>query len=349
MPEDHTFAAPAETVALPSAEQTPAPALQTEAPVLPTDAPVLPAVEPLDADDVVVDMLFSDGGSVTGAQPQRATAQAVSLSPTQAAMPDPTPALPEITQAPASPEEEGVWTYETDAMQVRIERKEQDDFVYFAADIQLTSPAQFSYAFANEKYGSATEALSDIAARHSPLLAINGDYYNFHTNGIIIRGGELFRKNKSARHLLIVDSQGDLSVMTDRSEKQGLVANRLVEEGALHTFEFGPVLVEEGEAVKLNSAILRVGEGYLEPRTAIGQYGPLHYLVLVVDGRSDGYSAGCDLPTLQQLFLDHGVTTAFNLDGGGSTTLWFDGEVINHPASGDERKVSDIIMFMREP
>lgn len=66
-----------------------------------------------------------------------------------------------------------------------------------------------------------------------------------------------------------------------------------------------------------------------------------------MDGRSEGYSEGCDLPTLQQLFLDHGAQIAFNLDGGGSTTLWFNGKVINHPASGEERKVSDIVMFMR--
>lgn len=258
----------------------------------------------------------------------------------------------EIVEQPAPPVEPtqppGVWTYESDTIQVTIERHTQGKFVYFAADIRITDPHQFWYAFSNEKYGARTEALSDIAERHNPLLAINGDYYGFHNNGIIIRGGEAYRRSKSARHLMAVEANGDLTVLTDRSEKQGVVANQMLERGVLHTFEFGPVLVNNGQAVKLNSAILRVGEGYLEPRTAIGQYGPLHYLVLVVDGRSEGYSEGCDLPTLQQLFVDYGVQTAFNLDGGGSTTLWFNGEVINHPASGDERKVSDIIMFMRE-
>ena len=124
------------------------------------------------------------------------------------------------------------------------------------------------------------------------------------------------------------------------------MADALMARGVLHTFEFGPVLVENGEAIKMSSAIMPVEKGYLEPRTAIGQLGPLHYLVIVVDGRSEGYSAGCDLPALQQIFMDYGVHTAFNLDGGGSTTLWFDGQVINRPSSGDERKVSDIVMFL---
>lgn len=248
---------------------------------------------------------------------------------------------PTQTQAP-----DGVWAYENSRVSVHITRNVQGGFTYYAADIKLTDPSQFSYAFSHEKYGASEEALSDIAARHDPLVAINGDYYSFHNNGIILRGGKVFRKNKSSRHLLIVENNGDLRVMTDRSEKQGVVAARLENEGVLHTFEFGPVLVENGEAVKLNSAIVRVGDGYLEPRTAIGQLGPLHYLILVVDGRSQS-SEGCDLPTLQRLFLEHGVSVAFNLDGGGSTTLWFDGRVINNPASGDERKVSDIVMFMR--
>ena len=277
-------------------------------------------------------------------EPQPVATEAPSIPTTT---PSKAPVEMSATPAPTTTPAPDSWYYSDDRVEVSITKHRQGSFVYFAADIRLTDPAQFSYAFSHERYDAHTEPLSDIATRHDPLLAINGDYYSFHPNGIIIRGGELFRKTKSSRHLLIVEASGDLRVMTDRSEKQGLVADRLMAEGVLHTFEFGPVLVEEGNPVKLNSAILRVGNGYLEPRTAIGQYGPLHYLVIVVDGRSDGYSDGCDLPTLQQLFVEYGVEVAFNLDGGGSTTLWFDGEVINQPSAGSERKVSDIVMFMR--
>lgn len=309
-----------------------------------TMAPVVTATPETD----IAGIMFSDGdeGEETQLPAAQTATPAATATPTTAPTTAPVVATaeptPEPTQAP------GTWAYEDDSITVQIERKQQDKFVYFAVDIQLTDPSQFTYAFSNERYGARTEALSDIAERHSPLVAINGDYYSFHDNGIIIRGGEVFRKNKSTRHLLVVEANGDLTVVTDRSGKQSVVATELLERGVLHTFEFGPELVRDSEAVKLNSSILRVGAGYLEPRTAIGQLGPLHYLLIVVDGRSDGYSEGCDLPTLQQLFLDHGVETAFNLDGGGSTTLWFDGEVINQPASGDERKVSDIVMFMRK-
>lgn len=252
----------------------------------------------------------------------------------------------ESTPMPTAPP--GTWKYETSRIQAYVNRYQKDDFVYFVADVQLTDASQFSYAFSNEKYGALTETLSDMAERHNPLLAINGDYYSFHDNGIIIRGATVYRKQSSARHLMVVEENGDLTVVRDKEARREITADALLARNVLHTYEFGPVLVENGEAVPLESAILRVEDDYLEPRTAIGQLGPLRYIIIVVDGRSEGYSAGCNLSTLQQLFIEHGAQTAFNLDGGGSTTLWFNGSVINQPASGDERKVSDIIMFMRE-
>ena len=81
-----------------------------------------------------------------------------------------------------------------------------------------------------------------------------------------------------------------------------------------------------------------------EPRTAIGQLGPLHYLILVVDGRQDA-SQGMLFSELQDTFVSYGVISAYNLDGGGSSTLYYNGEVINSPCVEGERKVSDIIFF----
>ena len=69
-----------------------------------------------------------------------------------------------------------------------------------------------------------------------------------------------------------------------------------------------------------------------------------HLVFVVVDGRSPGYSEGVTLPELAQIMADLGATTAYNLDGGGSSTMYFDGEVVNDPlGKGDERGVSDIL------
>ena len=248
--------------------------------------------------------------------------------------------------------EPGELSYQTDRMSVSIEQKSKNGMTYFVCDIQLTDVSQLRTAFAGDGFASGIyEATSDIAGRYDPVLAINADFCRYHRNGVIIRNGELLRKqNITKHHLLIVDEQGDMSALTDRTGKQGLVANDLVDKNTWQTFEFGPVLVRDGEAAALpKSFYVACADGYYEPRTAIGQLGPLHYIVIVVDGRREGYSTGASIPQLQQLFLDEGAQFAFNLDGGGSTTLYFLGEVINMPSGGKERSVSDVIMFMANP
>jgi exopolysaccharide biosynthesis protein len=106
-------------------------------------------------------------------------------------------------------------------------------------------------------------------------------------------------------------------------------------------------LVLDSQAASFNSAfdVISTKSSRREPRTAIGQINALHYIIIIADGRQEGYSKGMTLPELQQLFIDYGAQTAMNLDGGGSTELWFQGEIINRPSGGDERYVSDMIFF----
>ncbi|MBP3656130.1 MAG: phosphodiester glycosidase family protein [Clostridia bacterium] len=270
------------------------------------------------------------------------------------ATPSPTP--PGVTPEPTSPfkiYEPGELSYKTDKLSVSIEQKQKNGITYFVCDIKLSDVSQLRTAFAGDDFRSGIyEAVSDIAGRYSPVLAINADFCRYHREGVIIRNGEVLRRqNIKKHHLLVVDENGNLSAQTDRSGKQGLVANKLEQANTWQTFEFGPVLVEDGQAAELplKSFYVNCNEGYYEPRTGIGQVGPLHYMVIVVDGRRDGYSKGASIPQLQELFLEEGAQFAFNLDGGGSTTLYFLGEVVNMPSGGKERSVSDVIMFMANP
>ena len=81
-----------------------------------------------------------------------------------------------------------------------------------------------------------------------------------------------------------------------------------------------------------------------QPRTAIGMVSANHFVFIAVDGRSTGYSRGVTLTELAEMLRARGATVAYNLDGGGSTTMWFNGEVVNNPlGTGDERGTSDIL------
>ena len=82
------------------------------------------------------------------------------------------------------------------------------------------------------------------------------------------------------------------------------------------------------------------------PRTAIGLIDNNHYLFVVSDGRTQE-SEGLSLYQLAQFMKSLGAKTAYNLDGGGSSTMVFQGSLINKPTTSGrdirERKVSDIV------
>ena len=85
------------------------------------------------------------------------------------------------------------------------------------------------------------------------------------------------------------------------------------------------------------------------PRTAVAKLKDGKFLMITVDGRSES-SGGIGLEDLAKLLLEFGATDAMNLDGGGSTTMFLDGKVVNHPSDKEgERKVGDaILVFPRK-
>lgn len=242
------------------------------------------------------------------------------------------------------------YEYQSEELTIGIQKVQENGVTYFLADIRIHEPDHIKSAMAGKyegiKNGRKSEPTSVIAERNNAVLAINADNFKSHSYGIIIRNGEVLRKKDTTRHLMAIDPSGNLDLYNERSATKTLV-EALVSEGVLNSFEFGPVLVKDGKPTELGKSfkLIATRDSILEPRTAIGQLGTLHYLVIVVDGRREGYSKGMNLHDLQALFLRYGAQNAFNLDGGGSTTLFFNGEVINRPSGGRQRSVSDIILF----
>ncbi len=260
-------------------------------------------------------------------------------------------AAPATIQAPApatapaptaAPTSDAQWSYITDTVRIEVREYEIKNVVYFAAEVWLTDAKQWLSAFSSNKFDAQHETVEDIAARNNAVLAINGDFATFNNGGVILRNGEVFRTNKSTRQLMLLDSNGDLIPIIEPPTDGAGAAKGYIEDGIWQSFVFGPVLVENGEAVPIPDAFF-INTGAVEPRTAIAQLGPLHYLWVVVDGRQDGYSQGVSLARLQEIMISHGAVTAFNLDGGGSSTLYFDGKVLNRPANGSARRVPDIL------
>lgn len=241
------------------------------------------------------------------------------------------------------------WNYKSDDIEISIDQVEtgsdEDKITYFVADVQLKNASNLLTAFADNAFGrNITEHTSDIASASNALFAINGDYYGFRNDGVVIRNGTLYR-NEPVRDGLALFSNG---TMKSYSEEE-VSADELLAQRVTNTFSFGPVLVKDGGAVQ-DFAKVKIDTNFgnrtiddANPRTGIGIISPNHYVFVVVDGRSEN-SRGMTLNVLAQLFEDLGATEAYNLDGGGSSTMYFMGRVVNSPGGkGQERGVSDII------
>ena len=109
----------------------------------------------------------------------------------------------------------------------------------------------------------------------------------------------------------------------------------------------GPVIVKDGAPVfRANEAFTTAQLGPRHPRTAVGQLADGRILLVAVDGRQSGYSVGMTNFELAQALVKLGAVRAMAFDGGGSTTVAFDGAVLNRPSEGKERPVSTALMLL---
>ena len=262
--------------------------------------------------------------------------------------------------AQAKPEEvleknlERTLTHESETLKITVDQwhyaYKKHDLRFFVAHIDVTDPAQLRTAFANEQYNKTfVEATSDIAARHEAVLAVNGDYYNYKDDtGLIIRNGTLYRDKKGSRDYLLVMKDGSFKTIYKKDYQQGL-GESYIADGVEQAFFFGPILVDNGEAVEIyEKYMISTSDETREPRTAIGWAGENHYIFIVADGRRNEWSdKGITLQELQQVFVEQGALVAYNLDGGGSATLIFEGERLNQASGARERPVSDIVYISK--
>ncbi|EHI76594.1 hypothetical protein HMPREF9184_01239 [Streptococcus sp. oral taxon 058 str. F0407] len=238
-------------------------------------------------------------------------------------------------------------SYSDGNISVNLTEKTVNGTQVYVADVTLSSADYLKTALAQNSYGTNVTAKTSVtAAENNAILAVNGDYYGANSSGYVIRNGVAYRD--SVREDA---SNGDLAIYKDGSFKiiyeDQISANQLVEDGVVNLLAFGPSLVENGEISVSTNA--EVGQAMASnPRTAIGIIDENHYIIVVSDGRTSE-SKGLSLYQMAEVMKSYGVKTAYNLDGGGSSTLYFNGQVINKPTTGgskiSERAVSDIVYF----
>lgn len=232
--------------------------------------------------------------------------------------------------------------YQNDQASIRLYKYYYESTTVYTADIVVSSSEYIKTAFANDYYGkNVTDKTSSIAQQNNAILAINGDYYGARENGYVIRNGVVFRDTNDGRDLLCLYADGTMKIVNSGDQ----TAQELVYSGVWQAFSFGPALVQNNQVdVTVNQ---EVGKAMASnPRTAVGMIDTNHFVFVVSDGRTTE-SKGLSLYQLATFMKNIGVNTAYNLDGGGSSTLYFNGEIINYPTTSGrslkERGVSDIV------
>ena len=233
--------------------------------------------------------------------------------------------------------------YQDGNISIRLSAYRVEDSAVYVADIQLASPEYLKTALADNAYGkNLTEKTSVMARSAGAILAINGDYYGVQESGYVLRNGVLYRDTPvSGKEDLVIFADGSFRIIREDE----ISAQSLLEAGAEQILSFGPALAEDGAvSVEKGQEVSRAKSS--NPRTAIGIVGENHYVFVVSDGRTSD-SQGLSLYELAEFMQSLGVTTAYNLDGGGSSTLYFNGQVVNQPTTNgkriQERSVSDIV------
>ena len=229
-------------------------------------------------------------------------------------------------------------SYQSENVSIEIQTVAQDGVTYYVADIYIRDIDFLQTAFGSGDFQKFERvSVPDMAEQNDAILAINGDFSQLHSKGLVIRNGVLYRSALTSQDICVLYYDGTME--TYSSENVDLDA--IVAKGAYQAWSFGPALVEAGVAKYGFTGDVNVKR---HPRAGFGYYEPGHYCFIVVDGRQKGYSVGVTCEDFAQIFQDLGCQVAYNLDGGATAVMYFNGQIVNKPTKGG-RNSSDFILL----
>ena len=254
--------------------------------------------------------------------------------------------------------------YKSDDLEVKIYKetvKTKDTFhdvmadtIIFCADVRVSDLSHFRGRFAiiggKPTYGyHRYSTTSSIAENGNAIFAISGDNYAGREKGYVVRNGKTYRDSVSNSEDLVVWGDGSFGTFKEKTTPLSEITSNPL--GAWQVFSFGPALVVDNKIMVDDKTEVTTGiaSNNGNQRSVIGIIEPLHYFITISEARLDD-SFGQSLYEAATFIKSKGVKTAYNLDGGGSATIWFNGEVLNRPKDNNtpgigEREIGDAILF----
>ena len=185
--------------------------------------------------------------------------------------------------------------YHDDSLDIRVERVEKYGCKILLVYVNIQDGSQLRTACAGTTdFSQKAAPVPVLAGKNNAVLAINGDFFNYHDAGIVYRNGVKIRMRPvPQRDTLIIDDHGDFTILSPTSRE----AFAAYPGNVIHTFCFGPYLVKDGEVLTSIDHIhgLDVLPEAKDQRLAIAQLAPLSYLIITVDGSHYSDSEGMTL------------------------------------------------------
>jgi hypothetical protein len=225
-----------------------------------------------------------------------------------------------------------------------------DKVTAYVADVYLNDIKDLMGCVLFDEEGAISKGTPEdvMAGIDDVLFLVNTDFMRSRKWGLYVRGGKVYRnKPTTGIDVCAINKDGKMEIL----DGDTLDADKLVNEGNVwHVLTFGPSLLNADGTPRNNNADFRINDNYSRhdedesvssvgflapnPRTAIGQAEDGHYVIVSVDGRASWYSRGMRFPELSHLMYEEGCRVAYNLDGGGSVFMYFDGKAVNSNTGG---------------
>jgi len=237
-----------------------------------------------------------------------------------------------------------IGSYESENSLVNVYKIRLYSSDVYVADVVVKDAYQILSALAYNNFGGTNyvQTVRTMADEHDAIFAVNADYASHYETGFVIRNGMVLRSTISYRYDVVLYEDGSVNIFKETASSN---VNTVLNAAAWQLWSFGPpLIIDDVSVADVNDGLDR--DKVNNPRTAFGYLDNYHYLFVVVDGRTD-ISAGVDIEELADIMASLGCSQAYNWDGGGSSTMYFNGDVINNPSQGVEREVSDCVYIRR--
>jgi len=229
-------------------------------------------------------------------------------------------------------------SYKSHDLNITVTQMQVGSSVAYVADVYMRYYDNLMSDVINGDWSDRSQqAIADmttLAEKDKAVLAVNGDFIAQRDTGMVVRGGQVRRAVVKSDVGCYYCDGTFRSIAKADFDMQTELSNYLY-----HTMTFGPILVQNGVA----GTNIPTSVASANPRTGFGYFEPGHYAFVVVDGRQEGYSVGLTIDEFAAFMASLGCQEAYNLDGGASSVMYFNGKIINRQSG--VRGVSDIFYF----